>query len=109
MRPRWQSLGERLAPVQEGLNGCVLWSRIYSTSPVYRGKNQAALQPVDFQQIVQAAIGESYPLAEAKSLDLGMLRNKPATLLDVASNLSILVRNALENAIRCFRRRSGGC
>ena len=91
---------ERLAPVQEGLERMrTLVTHLLDLARV-QGENQTALQPVDFQQIVQAAIGESYPLAEAKSLDLGMLRNEPATLLDVASNLSILVRNALENAIR---------
>ena len=90
----------RLTPVQEGLGRMrTLVTHLLDLARV-QGEYQPALQPVDFQQIVQEAIGELYPLAEAKSIDLGMLHNEPATLLDVGGNLSVLVRNALENAIR---------
>jgi two-component system OmpR family sensor kinase len=55
---------------------------------------------VAFQSVVQAVIADLYPLAEAKAIDLGMLRCEALTVLDVGGNLSTLVRNALENAIR---------
>jgi signal transduction histidine kinase len=91
---------ERLMPVQEGLERMrTLVAHLLDLARV-QGENQAAMQPVDFQQVVQEAIGDLYPLAEAKSIDLGMLHSEPVTLPDVAGNLSVLVRNALENAIR---------
>lgn len=91
---------ERLVPVQEGLER--LRSLVAQLLGLARlqGENQSNTTPVDFRQVVQDVIAELFPLAEAKSIDLGMLRNESLAVQDVTGNLSILVRNALENAIR---------
>jgi signal transduction histidine kinase len=90
----------RLIPVQEGLNRMrTLVAQLLDLARL-QGEKTAALQPVAFQSVVQAVIADLYPLAEAKAIDLGMLRCEALTVLDVGGNLSTLVRNALENAIR---------
>lgn len=91
---------ERLVPVQEGLER--LRSLVAQLLGLARlqGENQSSATPLDFRQVVQDVIAELFPLAEAKSIDLGMLRNESLSVQDVTGNLSILVRNALENAIR---------
>lgn len=55
---------------------------------------------VSFNEIVQNAIADLYPLAEAKNIDLGMSRQEKLTVLDKGAGLSHLVRNAIDNAIR---------
>jgi len=90
----------RLAPLQEGLVRMrVLVAQLLDLARL-QGESQAATQGVAFQPIVQDVIAELYPLAKAKSIDLGMPRNEMLTTLDVSGNLRVLVRNAVENAIR---------
>ncbi|OQX07441.1 MAG: two-component sensor histidine kinase [Thiothrix lacustris] len=90
----------RLTPVQEGLGRMhTLVAQLLDLARL-QGESQAAAQPVAFQQIVKEVIADLYPLAEAKSIDLGMPRSEPLTVPGIAENLSVLVRNALENAIR---------
>tara|TARA_R110002153_G_scaffold107109_4_gene246965 strand:- start:129346 stop:130653 length:1308 start_codon:yes stop_codon:yes gene_type:complete len=55
---------------------------------------------VSFNEIVQNAIADLYPLAEGKNIDLGMSRQEKLTVLDKGAGLSHLVRNAIDNAIR---------
>lgn len=91
---------ERLVSVQEGLDRLrTLVAHLLDLARL-QGESQAGFVTVDFQQLVQASIAELYPLAEAKAIDLGMLRNEPLHVQDIAGNLGMLVRNALENAIR---------
>lgn len=91
---------ERLAPVQEGLERLrTLVAQLLNLARL-QGESQAVDARVDFQQTVQDAIAELFPLAEAKSIDLGVLRSATLNVQDITGNLSILVRNALENAIR---------
>lgn len=90
----------RLAPVQEGLKRmCILVTQLLDLARL-QGEKTVAPQPVALQPVVQAVIADLYPLAEAKAIDLGMPRCEAVTVLDVGGNLSTLVRNALENAIR---------
>jgi len=55
---------------------------------------------VSFNQVVQDAIADLYPLAEAGRVDLGMTRQEAVTVLDQEGRLGQLVRNAIDNAIR---------
>jgi signal transduction histidine kinase len=90
----------RLAPVQEGLGRMrTLVAQLLNLARL-QGESQPAAVPVAFLQVVQTAIAELYPLAEAKAIDLGMLRSEPLSVLEVPGQLMVLVRNALENAIR---------
>lgn len=91
---------ERLAPVQEGLERLrTLVAQLLGLARL-QGGNETAVVAVDFWQIVQAVIAELFPLAEAKSIDLGVLHGETLYVQDIAGNLGTLVRNALENAIR---------
>lgn len=91
---------ERLPPVLEGLARLrTLIAQLLDLARL-QGETQTAALPVDLRQVVQAVMGELHPLAEAKSIDLGMLRHESLSVGDVAGNLSVLVRNAIENAIR---------
>lgn len=53
-----------------------------------------------FPYNLNSPIADLYPLAEAKLIDLGMPRKENVMLMDVEGGLAILLRNAIENAIR---------
>jgi len=90
----------RLAPVQEGLERMrTLVAQLLDLARL-QGESQPAAVPVAFLPVVQTAIAELYPLAEAKTIDLGMLRSEPLSVPEIPGQLMVLVRNALENAIR---------
>jgi two-component system, OmpR family, sensor kinase len=91
---------QQLIPLQEGLSRMqALVAQLLDLARL-QGEAQPVNERVDLQRIVQAVIAELYPLAERKSIDLGMPRNEPLAVMDVSGNLRILVRNGLENAIR---------
>ena len=90
----------RLIPVLEGLARMrTLVSQLLNLARL-QGEYQGTAQPVALQQIVRDVIADLFPLAEAKSIDLGMPRSESLTVLDISGNLRILVHNAVENAIR---------
>lgn len=90
----------RLIPVLEGLER--LRTLVVQLLDLARlqGDTPFPLVPVALQALVQEAIAGLYPLAEAKSIDLGVLSSEPITVLGQNESLAALVRNALENAIR---------
>ncbi|EIJ32929.1 sensor histidine kinase [Thiothrix nivea] len=91
---------KRLLPVQEGMERLrTLVAHLLNLARL-QGENQPEATQINFRQTVQETIAELIPLAEAKSIDLGMLRNENLLVQDRAGNLSVLVRNAVENAIR---------
>jgi two-component system, OmpR family, sensor kinase len=55
---------------------------------------------VSLNQVVQNAIADLYPLAEAGRVDLGVTRQDAISISDQEGRLGQLVRNAIENAIR---------
>lgn len=57
-------------------------------------------QTVSFNRLVQQAIADLHPLAEAGQIDLGLTRQDPVTVMDRDGRLGQLVRNAIENAVR---------
>jgi signal transduction histidine kinase len=57
-------------------------------------------QTVSFDCIVQDAIADLYPLAEASQIDVGVTRREPLHVMDRDGGLIQLVRNAIDNAIR---------
>ena len=65
-----------------------------------QSEDDYALQNVSFNQIVQDAIADLYPMAEASDIDLGMVRNhENISVNDYQERLSQLVYNAIDNAI----------
>ena len=90
---------QRLIPLQQGMRRMqILVTQLLSLARM-QGKPQGTLQPVYIQQIAQETIAELYPLAEAKSIDLGMIKQVDIQLLDSDGGLSMLLRNAILNAI----------
>ena len=62
--------------------------------------DQQVVQKVSFNQIVEEAIADLHPTAEASDIDLGMLRNSDnINVNDQQGRLSQLVYNAIDNAI----------
>lgn len=55
---------------------------------------------VDLLNITHSVIEQLYPLAEAKQIDLGLLRKESIIVQDQSDSLFILVFNAIDNAIR---------
>jgi len=90
----------RLIPLQKGLARMrTLVNQLLSLARM-QGRNSSEPQPTALQQIVQEAIADLYPLAEAKAIDLGMIQQENLTVLDSEGGLALLVRNAIDNAIR---------
>ncbi len=59
-----------------------------------------SLQPVDLPTLARQVIAEVLPLAQARSMDLGMEAPQPAWVQGDADTLAILLRNLLENAVK---------
>jgi two-component system OmpR family sensor kinase len=55
---------------------------------------------VDLTELVSACVAESLPLADAKSVDLGLDAGPTGALLASREDLKLLVANLLQNAIR---------
>ena len=91
---------QRLRPLQEGMSRMqALVKQLLSLARI-QGNPTKEMEVVNIQTIVQYAMADLYPLAEAKSIDLGMLQNKSMMLMDIEGGLAILLRNAIDNAIR---------
>jgi two-component system OmpR family sensor kinase len=54
---------------------------------------------VDGMQVVVDAMGEVFPVADAKNVDLGLARGEPLTLRGSEHDFRALARNAIENAV----------
>jgi signal transduction histidine kinase len=54
---------------------------------------------VDGMQVVVDALGEVFPVADAKNVDLGLVRGEPLTLRGSEHDFRALARNAIENAV----------
>ena len=95
-----KQIKQRLIPIQKGMIQMqVLVNQLLSLARM-QGKPPTEARAVNLRRIVQEAIAALYPLAESKSIDLGMTQQKNITLLDTEDSLSLLVRNAIDNAIR---------
>jgi len=65
-----------------------------------QSEDKYIVQNVSFSQIVQDAIADLYPMAEASDIDLGMVRHdENISVNDYQERLSQLVYNAIDNAI----------
>ena len=59
-----------------------------------------SIQRIPLQDLMQQAVAEVLPLAQQRSIDLGVLPSSPAWVEGDADALQILLRNLLENAIK---------
>jgi two-component system OmpR family sensor kinase len=60
----------------------------------------AALYPVNLSEVAVAVIGELWPLAKAKDIDLGSVTHTPVVVQGEAEALRIMLTNIVDNAIR---------
>lgn len=91
---------EREAQLKKGLQRLSLLVTQLLDLARLQSDHQEATQTVDFSQVVQEAIADLYPLAEANGVDLGMLKQEKNILVaDQNGRLGQLVRNAISNAI----------
>jgi two-component system OmpR family sensor kinase len=67
----------------------------------------AAAEAIDVRQMVQALVADLLPVADARSIDLGVKRFDTAQVNAHAGELRMAVRNLIENALRYTP--SGGC
>lgn len=95
-----QAVQERLVPLQESMTRMqTLVSQLLNLARI-QGKQSETQQAITFLSLVQQIMVDLYPLAEAKQIDLGINRKEEVSLLDQNGGLNLLVRNALDNAIR---------
>ena len=65
-----------------------------------QNENKHIVEKVFFNQIVEDAIADLYPMAEASEIDLGMLKHSEKIYVnDQQGRISQLVYNAIDNAI----------
>jgi signal transduction histidine kinase len=95
-----EEVQQRMLPLQNGLERMqTLVTQLLDLARL-QGETRSEVTIVDLQHLVQGVIAELYPLAEKKSIDLGMPRNESLQVIDLSGSLRILLRNAVDNAIR---------
>lgn len=95
-----QTVQQRMIPLQESIVRMrALINQLLSLARMQGKTEQQPKTTVAFAPLVQQAIIDLHPLAEVKQIDLGMDQNAQVYLDDQADSLSLLVRNALNNAI----------
>jgi len=92
-RERQQLLGQGLDRLRVLVGQLLDLARLQSD-------HESPSEVVSLNQVVQNAIADLYPLAEAGRVDLGVTRQDAISVLDQEGRLGQLVRNAIENAIR---------
>jgi two-component system OmpR family sensor kinase len=90
---------QRLLPLKTGLERSRhLLDQLLSLARQQAGAGK--LQQVDLAEVAQTVIGELFPLAEMKHIDLG-LEQQGKTWIDAeVSAVHMLLRNAVDNALR---------
>ena len=94
-----EEMRERVAPLKEGIER----SRRLTEQLLSHARNQVGtpdLQGVDVAKLLRQLIAECIPLAEAKHIDVGMEGDEGMTLDSDPQMLLLVLRNALENALR---------
>lgn len=93
-------LKQRLLPLQTTIKRMrILVNQLLSLARM-QGKFTSKTQMVDIQALLKETVASLHPLAEAKSIDLGIVQQQEIHLLDSEAGLSMIFYNALDNAIR---------
>lgn len=95
-----EAMRARLKTLQEGLarSGSLL-EQLLSLA---RQQNVQAhtMQTFDVEIVMRQAVGDIYPLAEARQIDLGIAASLPLLFSGLPETFYALLRNALDNAVR---------
>lgn len=66
----------------------------------FEAESQTIREEVDLGGMVKSCVGDFFPIAESRSIDLGMTRDEAVFVRARADDLRILFDNLLDNAIR---------
>ncbi len=98
--PTPEERSKRQTLLQEGIMRLgTLISQLLDLASIQADRCRPAV-PVSLNRLVRETIARVYPLAEEKTIDIGILREEPLTVLDANAMLGRLVCNAIDNAIR---------
>jgi len=90
----------RMAALRQGLTRIsALIDQLLNFARV-QGAAPAVSQRLDLNQVVRSAIEDVLPMAQAKNVDLGCPRIDDATIEGDPLHARVLVRNAVDNAVR---------
>ena len=90
----------RMAALRQGLTRIsALIDQLLNFARV-QGAAPAVSQRLDLNQLVRSAIEDALPMAQAKNVDLGCPRIDEATIEGDPLHARVLVRNAVDNAVR---------
>ncbi len=93
------AMRERVLPLQAGIER----ARKLAEQLLYLARAQtgsSVSEEVDVSAMARELIAEHLPMAEARGIDLGLDEVTPITLFAEADTLRVILRNALENAIK---------
>ena len=90
---RMAALRQGLARISALIDQLLHFARLQGGAP-------ALSQRLDLNQLVRSAIEEVLPMAQAKNVDLGCPRIDEATIQGDPLHAQVLVRNAVDNAVR---------
>ncbi len=101
--------GERLRELREAIvrTGKMIRQLLDLARADAQQEPGAATEVVDVRQMVQALVADLLPVADSRSIDLGVKRFEAACLKGHAAELRMAVRNLVENALRYTP--AGGC
>ena len=97
--PSLEVVRERIVPLQEGIER----ARHLTEQMLNLARTQSAenvQSEIDISAMAREMLAEYLPLAEAKRIDLGIEEIVPLSLYADATSLRLILRNALENAIK---------
>ena len=92
-KARMASLRQGLARMSSLIDQLLSFARVQGATP-------AMAQRLELDALVRTAIEETLPLAQAKGVDLGSVRNDRVTIVGDPLHAYALVRNAIDNAVR---------
>ncbi len=94
-----EKVRERVLPLQDSIERArKLTEQLLNLARIQVGTAQP--KTVDASAVSRQLIAEHLPLAETKTIDLGLEENASIMLSDTAENLYLILKNALENAIK---------
>ncbi|MCK9295601.1 MAG: ATP-binding protein [Desulfobulbaceae bacterium] len=94
-----ESMNERIIPLQAGIERAIkLTEQLLNLARIQAGT--AETTTVDVSALSRELIAEYLPRAEAKGIDLGLEGEGPLLLPAAPENLRLILKNALENALK---------
>ena len=94
-----EAVHERLVPLQTGIERARKLTEQLLTLARTQDGNSGVIE-INVSQLAREMIAEYLPLAESRGIDLGLEESKPLTILAAPEVLVLIIKNALENALK---------